>query len=189
VTALRLRIDSLPPSPDRDRLSADLDELRALVDQAVREARRSEREGLVPEVDGVAVLGERAAFWQPLAEEQGRPFEVVVPDTACPVRASAGDLTALLDVLLDNVFTHTPDGASVAIRLTPRPGGGLVLTVEDGGPGFVAAAVERGTSGAGSTGLGLAIARKTATESGGGLRVGSGAAGGGRVEVELGPPD
>jgi signal transduction histidine kinase len=188
VTALRLRIDSLPESPDRDRLSADLDELRALVDQAVREARRSEREGLVPEVDAAAVLTERASFWRPLAEDQGRPFTIEGPAGGHPVRASSGDLAALLDVLLDNVFTHTPDGASIEVRMTPRAGGGLVLVVEDGGPGFTAAAVERGVSDAGSTGLGLSIAAKTATESGGGLRVGSAAGGGGRVEVELGPP-
>ena len=68
--------------------------------------------------------------------------------------------------------------------------GGLVLTVADEGTGFPEDmdVAGRGTSGTGSTGLGLSIASKTATESGGGLRLGRTAAGGGLVVVELGPP-
>ena len=98
------------------------------------------------------------------------------------MHASEPDLVALVDVLLDNVFTHTPEGAAVAVAVAPRDGGGLVLTVDDAGPGFPPGVdvVRRGESGADSTGLGLAIAQQTATESGGGLVVGSapGAAGG-----------
>ena len=92
-------------------------------------------------------------------------------------------------MLLDNVFTHTPEGTALAVRVAPRPAGGLVLTVEDDGPGFPDGVdvVRRGTSGAESSGLGLAIAHKTATESGGGLVVERSPAGGGRVVVELGP--
>ena len=92
-------------------------------------------------------------------------------------------------MLLDNVFTHTPEGTALAVRLVPRPAGGLVLTVEDEGPGFPDGVdvVRRGTSGAESSGLGLAIADKTATGSGGGLVVERSPAGGGRVVVELGP--
>lgn len=188
VTALQLRIDSLPPSAERDRLAADLDELRATADQIVREARRSEREGLMPQAAAVAVLAERARFWEPLAEDQGRPFALVVEAGAeGRVRASVDDLVALLDVLLDNVFTYTPDGTAVLVRIAARPGGGVVLTVDDSGPGFPAQAIERGRSHTGSTGLGLSIATKTAAESGGGLRVSRTEAGGGRVVVDLGP--
>lgn len=188
ATALQLRIDSLPASADRDRLAADLAELRATVDQVVREARRSEREGLAPESDAARVLAERARFWEPLAEDQQRPFDLhVVTAGTTLVRASEADLVALLDVLLDNVFTHTPDSADVSIRICPRPGGGVLLTVEDDGPGIPADALVRGSSEAGSTGLGLSIAAKTAVESGGAIRVEQREEGGGRVVVELGP--
>jgi len=191
ITTLRLRVEALPDGSDRDRLGADLDELEAMVDHVVREARRSEREGLVASSDGVAVLSERVRFWEPLAEEQDRPFTLTCDVTGpVPVRASEEDLVALVDVLLDNVFTHAPDETPVAVALTARPGGGLVLTVEDGGPGFpeVLDVVRRGTSGAGSTGLGLSIVDKTATESGGGLSLGPSSYGGARVVVELGAP-
>ena len=191
ITALRLRIDGLADAADRDRLTADVDHLQGMVDHVVREARRSEREGLVPETDAVAVLVERAEFWAPLAEDQSRTFLLDVPDTSrVAVRASEQDLLALLDVLLDNVFSHTPEGAPVTVALAARPGGGLTLTVDDGGPGFPEGldVAHRGTSGAGSTGLGLSIVDRTATESGGGLALGRSPLGGARVEVVLGPP-
>jgi signal transduction histidine kinase len=189
ITSLRLRIDALTDEQERARLGEDLDRLQVMVDHVVTEARRSEREGLVVGAPGVAVLVDRAAFWAPLAEDQGRELTIDadVPETT--VRASRPDLEALLDVLLDNVFTHTPEGAALSVSLRPRAGGGLVLTVDDAGSGFPAGldVVRRGASGADSTGLGLAIAHKTATESGGGLVVGASPDGGGRVVVDLGP--
>lgn len=189
LTALQLRIDSLPESPNRDRLAADLAQLQTSIDEVMREARRSEREGLVATADGAAVLPDRARFWQPLAEDQGRRFTLQAENLpATPVRAAEADLVALLDVLLDNTFTHTPDTAAIRVHLAPRPAGGLILTVEDDGPGFTPNAVSRGASGTGSTGLGLSIAQRTATESGGGLRVERDPrSGGARVIVELGP--
>jgi signal transduction histidine kinase len=190
MTALRLRIDGLADPDDRARLGADLDELQATVDHVVREARRSEREGVVPESDGVAVVAERARFWEPLAEDQGRPFEVrVEPTRPVLVPASEEDLRAVVDVLLDNVFSHTPDDAAVLVELTLREGGGLRLTVDDGGRGFPEGidVAHRGESGSDSTGLGLSIVDKTATESGGGLSWGASPYGGARVVVDLGP--
>jgi signal transduction histidine kinase len=103
-----------------------------------------------------------------------------------PVRVGAAELGACVDALLGNVFAHTPEGASMAVRLHPRSEGAL-LVVEDAGPGFEAALLERGNSGGGSTGLGLDIARRTAESSGGGLTVSRPAEGGARVEVALGP--
>ncbi len=189
ITTLRLRVDGLPDEEDRERLASDLDELEAMVDHVVREARRSEREGLAPSTDGVALLRERVLFWEPLAQEQERAFDFTSTVTGpVAVRAAEEDLVALVDALLDNVFTHSPDGSPVAVSLAPRTEGGLVLTVEDGGAGFPDGldVVRRGTSGAGSTGLGLSIVDKTATESGGGLSLGASSSGGARVVVDLG---
>jgi signal transduction histidine kinase len=86
------------------------------------------------------------------------------------------------------VFAHTPEGTAFGVRLRPRPGGGAVLSVQDGGPGFAGHdPVRRGASGGGSTGLGLDIVRQAAEASGGSLTIGNAAAGGQAV-VELGPP-
>ena len=50
------------------------------------------------------------------------------------VRASRADLEALVDVLLDNVFSHTPDDAGVRITLTASDDR-VDLVVDDAGPG------------------------------------------------------
>ena len=191
MTALRLRVESVADPAERERLTGDLDELQSMVDHVVREARRSEREGLVAGTDGLAVLAERAEFWRPLAEDQDRVLRVDVTGSGpVRVRASAADLLALLDALMDNVFTHTDDGVAVRVSISPRAEGGLVLVVEDDGPGYPEGldVTRRGTSGAGSTGLGMSIVAATAAESGGRLVLGRTPTGGARAEVTLGPP-
>jgi signal transduction histidine kinase len=72
--------------------------------------------------------------------------------------------------------------------LTALPATGAMLVIEDRGPGFPDGpeALRRGTSGQGSTGLGLDIARSTAEASGGQLRIARGLRGGGCVQLELG---
>jgi len=93
-----------------------------------------------------------------------------------------------MDILLENVFAHTPDGAGLAIRLSRRAAGGAWLAVADDGPGFRSPdPTERGRSSGGSTGLGLDIARRIAESSGGTLHIGSSVSGGGSVTVGLGP--
>ncbi|MFT4010508.1 MAG: HAMP domain-containing sensor histidine kinase [Nocardioidaceae bacterium] len=190
MTALRLRVDALADADDRERLGSDLDELQAMVDYLIRQAQRAETDGLVVSVDAVETLAERARFWAPLAEDQGRRFEIRVEVTEpVQIRASAAELQALVDVLLDNAFTYTPDDADVAVTLQERAEGGVRLVVDDAGPG-VPAGIDiagRGASGTGSTGLGLSIVDKAATEHGGGLSWGRSPLGGARFVVELGP--
>ena len=131
---------------------------------------------------------ERAAFWHPLAEDTDRAMTVELADGPIQVRASGEDLAACLDILLENVFAHTPEGAALAIRLSRRAGGGAWLVVADDGPGFSHTGLaERGRSSGGSTGLGLDIARRIAEASGGTLTIGQSASGGGSVTVGLGP--
>lgn len=95
----------------------------------------------------------------------------------------------MVDALMDNVFSYTPDGAAVAVRLERRAGGGALLTVDDGGPGFPEGVdlTGRGASSSGSTGLGLSIALRTAEASGGGLSLERSALGGACVVLRLGP--
>jgi len=102
------------------------------------------------------------------------------------VACTATDLAATVDALLGNVFAHTPSGCAFAISLEAA-GEQVVLTVSDEGPGWrLAHAETRGRSGAGSTGLGLDIARRTAAASGGSLEREQGPTGGAVVTVHLG---
>jgi len=186
VTALRLRVETVSDPDLRDRLAGDLDSLEATVDEIVREARRSEREGLDPRTDAVAVIAERVRHWAPLAEDLGRPWEVDLATTGPLLRASRADLEALVDVLLDNVFSHTADTDAVRICLAATDDR-VDLVVEDAGPGLPPGldATGRGASGAGSTGLGLSIAARTAEDAGGALTTGASDMGGARVAVTL----
>jgi signal transduction histidine kinase len=185
VTALRLRVETVDDPALRDRLAGDLDALQATVDEIVREARRSEREGLDPRTDAVGVIAERVRHWEPLAEDQGRAYDLRLATSGPLLRAST-DLEAMVDVLLDNVFSHTPDDAAVRITLDADDDA-VELVVEDAGPGLPADldATGRGESGSGSTGLGLSIAARTAEDSGGVITTGTSDMGGARVAVTL----
>jgi len=187
MTALRLDIDSLSDEAQRRRLLAGLDALHRLIDEVIRTARRPERDGVGAAADLVAVCAERVAFWSALAQDAGRPVETLLPTVPIRVRVSAADLAAALDALLENVFTHTPDGTPMrveAVRL--RDGGGRVV-ISDGGPGLNAVPAGRGVSAAGSTGLGMDIARRTAEAAGGAMRTGTSVLGGAAVELTFRP--
>jgi signal transduction histidine kinase len=186
LTALRLDAEALH-SPARERLLDDVDALGRTVSEVIAEARRPVREGLGASCDATAVVADRVAFWAVLAEEEGRDVALELPGAAQPVRVGAADLGAAVDALLGNVFAHTPEGAGFRVAVRPRAGGGAEVVVADAGPGLPEPAVERGRSGAGSTGLGLDIARRTAESSGGELRIASSASGA-TVTVALGPP-
>jgi signal transduction histidine kinase len=186
LTALRLDAESLPAG-DRERLLADVDALGRGIDEVISEARRTTREGLGAGCDATAVVATRVRFWSVLAEEERREVEVRLPDRPLPVRVPASDLAAAVDALLGNVFAHTPEGTAFTVAVRPRDGGGADVVVTDRGAGVPAGAVERGASGAGSTGLGLDIARRTAEASGGALGIDASRRGT-TVTLELGAP-
>lgn len=189
MTALRMEVDMLaagtPTTEQVQRVASRVDGLERAVTALIRDARRRGDE--TPQrCDASAVVRDRVEFWSPLANDEGRPVTVELPEPSTPVRARAADLSAALDALLGNVFTHTPVGTPFAVILASG-GAGARLTVADRGPGLGADvdAVRRGASGAGSTGLGLDIARRVALESGGALHV-EDSADGVRVTLELG---
>ena len=102
------------------------------------------------------------------------------------VRLSEQDAAAAVDVLLGNVFSHTPEGTPYAVTVD-RHDDRVRLVIDDGGPGMpdAATAVERGASAVGSTGLGLDIATSSARAAGGGLFVARAPLSGARVVIDL----
>lgn len=199
VAALRLDAETLLARSDSEeahRIAADVAALERSVDDVIRKARRPFRDA--PYADLAAVARERATFWLPLAEDQGRTTEIETAgiDTAgkatrpvsvpvpVPVPVPEDDLAAAIDALIGNVLDHTPQGTPFRITVRTGPAGGPELTVADEGPGLPPTyAAERGTSGGGSTGLGLDIARRTAEDAGGTFDITSDATRGTRVTL------
>ena len=97
------------------------------------------------------------------------------------------ELAAALDVLVDNVFTHTADGVGFTVGAARR-GTGVRVRVGDGGSGVPASALaERGRSRTGSTGLGLDIARRCVETVGGTFELTTGLDGGVEVRCDFPP--
>jgi signal transduction histidine kinase len=189
LTALRIDAESLRDIADKAQLLDDVSAVERTVSKVIHDARRPARPGEDPVCEAGIVVAERAAFWRPLAEDTERQMTVDVAAEQIRVQVSREDLATCADILLENVFAHTPEGVACAIRLSHREPGGAWLVVADEGPGFPPSdPTERGRSSIGSTGLGLDIARRIAESSGGTLMIGRSASGGGVVTVELGPP-
>jgi len=185
LTALRLDVE-LGEGDQAGRLSNDVDELERVVDSVIRELRRQSREGMTSASDLADVARGRIAFWAVLAEEQGRSCRTDIMSGIALIKGERADLEAALDVLIDNVFAHTPEHTAFAVSLRPHADGTVRLSVEDEGPGIASDGVARGDSGSRSTGLGLDIVRRVAAASGGSLVVGDREGGGTRVDVVFG---
>ncbi|NBE85132.1 sensor histidine kinase [Micromonospora rubida] len=186
LTALRLEAESLREPQEAARIAAAVDGLERAVTGLIRQARRDRSPAAVGG-DAAAVVADRVAFWSVLAEDTGREVRCDLNPGPLPVRVPADELAAALDALLGNVFAHTPDGTAFTVRLA-RDADGVVLTVSDEGPGMPAATVRRGASPAGSTGLGLDIARRAAEAGGGRLELRTAPGGGAEVRLRLAPP-
>ena len=185
LTALRLDAEGLRDPDEAARIVAHVAALDRAVTGVIENARQPAE--LVPTVaDAARVVAARAAFWSVLAEDQQRPMDLAVSGGPLLVAVSPGELADCIDALIGNVFAHTPEGTAFSIGLSASPRGTL-LVVGDAGPGLGdPERLRRGVSGAGSTGLGLDIARRIANESGGALTFGRSSLGGAEVRVELG---
>ncbi|MDZ5621727.1 sensor histidine kinase [Nocardioides bizhenqiangii] len=172
VTALRLDAEAVADPGVAQRLQEHVAHLQRTVDAIVRDARRPVRHTIRAGCDARTVVADRMAFWSALAEDQGRPVRVRLTDGPAPVAVDAADLTDVLDVLVDNVFAHTPEDAAIDVTLE-APGGQVLMEISDTGPGIGSPgdAGER----PGSTGLGLQIARRTVAAIGGTMDIRSGA--------------
>jgi signal transduction histidine kinase len=195
LTALRLDAEAMPPGPIGERMRQACDLLDSELDAIIRGSRddstRGDPSGAGDEpipygrrgagrTDLVDVLADRLAFWSVLAEDQERPWEVVGGDEPVMVSLSRSELILVVEAMLGNVFAHTPERVAFRVSVSPSE-----LLVDDAGPGLLdpAAAVRRGVSGAGSTGLGLDIVRKAADAMSGQLVVARGPLGGARVGI------
>jgi two-component system, OmpR family, sensor kinase len=174
---------------------------REMVDSALRSSRRMNR--LVADLlllaradagrmaahnrcDLAEIAGDAAAEAAPLMG--GRHFEIE-NDRPLRVEGSSDELHRMVLNLLDNAARHTPEGATIELRLS-REGEFAVVEVADDGPGIPAAMrtqiFDRFVRGEGpadtargtGTGLGLAIVSAVAASHGGTVEATESASGG-----------
>ncbi|WP_430791889.1 HAMP domain-containing protein [Actinoplanes sp. G11-F43] len=185
LTGLRLDVEAMPPGPIAERMRQACDLLDEELEAIITGARLGsiEKRGS-QQCDLVDVLADRLAFWSVLAEDQERPWEVVGGNEPVLLPMPAGEVILVVDALLGNVFSHTPDGTAFRVLVSSTG-----LLVDDAGPGIPdpAAAVRRGFSGAGSTGLGLDIVRRAAETVHGQMIIERSPLGGARIGFLLHP--
>ncbi len=183
MTSLRLEAEGLSDPDDRASVLSQIDRLEGAVDSLITAARTKGAEVGISRLD--LVVAERSAFWSVLAEEQAREMTVDC-EPGVGVAVPPSQMADALDVLIDNVFSHTDPGVSFRVA-SGAIGGRAFLRVEDRGPGIPdRTVVGRGASGHGSTGLGMDIARRTAELAGGGLEISDRPGGGARVTLWFG---
>lgn len=185
LTALRLEAERVRGS---ERFSQAIEAMEREVDHLIHTARQpvEAREPEPAQCDAGEVVRKRMSFWAAVADDQSRPFRILGIERSAPVPIPASVLAAALDALLGNVFRYTPQGTPFEVAVTRRDGY-VAVRVDDAGPGIdrPQLAVRRGTSGRGSTGLGLDIVRRAAVAARGTVDVGRGALGGTSVVVLL----
>jgi signal transduction histidine kinase len=197
LTALRLDAEPIA-GPAGERVRRSINNLEVEVDQLIRSARQPPAntgeitkvgaDGLPtgPKCDASEIVRERMVFWSAVAGDQGRTCKRVGATLPAPVPVSRADLAAALDAILGNVFRYTPQGTPIEVAVTRRDGW-VAVRVDDGGPGIPdpEAAMQRGVSNKGSTGLGLDIARRLAAGVNGAVNIGRSRFGGASVVVLL----
>jgi signal transduction histidine kinase len=158
---------------------AEVDRLEATVEELLAHARNTGRPQAIVDFEQIVAVAD--SRWHGRLAADGRPLRTTVGQVE-PVRASATALTQILDVLLDNAFTHGQGAVTVTVR---RAGPGTAVDVSDEGPGIdrdPEAIFGRGVSlsnshdgnghtrnGQESNGIGLALARGLAQSQGGQL--------------------
>jgi signal transduction histidine kinase len=190
LTVLRLNAASLGEGPAADQTRAAVEQLEREVDTIIRTAREAKPQtqpaGAGAGCDASEVIRARMDFWSALAEDEGREVRLAGVDRPVRIPVARAELAAVLDALLGNVFRHTAEGTAFSVDVHNGDDAVIVL-VSDAGGGISdpAAALTRGNSGhrAGSTGLGLDIARRVAESTGGDVRIGRSVLGGTEVRI------
>jgi signal transduction histidine kinase len=201
LTALRLRLEMLEIDSDdanRDDIDGARNEVQRMsrmVDGLLALARAERTQGARPGRLALdEALQERAAAWQPVAEERG--VSIVARGGGLKARCTSDMLSQVLDNLIANALEVAPANSVLTLQAnTEDSSSGSVIAVHviDHGPGltdeqrerafdrFWRATNERGELG--GTGLGLAIVQKLVESEGG--RAELRAADGGGIDAVL----
>jgi signal transduction histidine kinase len=188
LTALALDASAIGDGPAAERLRQTIASLESDVNTLIRADPAPDGPA---RCDVVEVVQRRVTFWAAVAQLTGRRCELRTAPPPALIALAADDLAAVVDTLLGNILSHTPDGTDFAVAVV-RHAGWISLVVDDAGPGVAdpAAALRRGQSSAeGRTGLGLDIARDAVEATGGTIHIERSALGGARIRLRFAEAD
>lgn len=197
LTVMRTAIDDeRRPSPAL--LKSQLERMDDIVGYQLKRAQTS---GHMTFARPVAIAGAAESVVQTL-EQAYRDRQIRCEfelDDAARFYGEAGDLTELLGNLLENAFKWCQNQVLLKARSLPKVPGrrpGLMLAVEDDGPGFEADTAQRllgrgvrGDEQVAGHGIGLAVVREIAEAYGARIELGRSALGGARVALTFGEND
>jgi signal transduction histidine kinase len=186
LTAVRLRLDELSAHSDpdvvqeADEAMAQVDRLTLAIDELVRSS-RSDGSAAAEQVPVVGELTGLIAEWQRNFEDVSRTL-TLTGDASVTASVTGSRLREAVSVLVDNALSHGGGACTVSVRLVPaldtaeRKREPLAcVEVSDEGAGvsneLAPHIFDRGFSGAGSTGVGLALARALVEADGGRLEL------------------
>jgi signal transduction histidine kinase len=176
LTALSMRLEEMVEAADypdvvREEGAAALaqtDRLAQVVGQLLGRARRSSSGA--PRLSSLDdIVSQQVMEWEPAFRGADRKLEVS-GEAGLHAYVSAGGVSQVIATLLDNALAHGAGTVTIRTSQTPRS---VVIEVRDEGkgvpPDLAHRIFERSVSGAGGTGLGLALARSVAASDGGQL--------------------
>jgi len=181
----------LPPAAaaDLDKIVAATLHAREIVRKLMLFAR--ERPPAQERITLARVVGEGVAFVESRAQKAGVEIRQDVSPDLPEILADPNQLCQVLVNLAVNAIQAMPEGGALTVEAY-RDGAGVVLAVEDDGPGMPPQVAERifepffTTKGVGEgTGLGLAVVHGIVSGHGGSIRVESHPGQGSRFEVRL----
>src|SRR5262245_55808788 len=176
LTALSMRLEEMVAAAENPEVVreegtaalAQADRLAQVVGQLLGRARRSSSGA--PQLSSIDdIISQQVTEWDPAFRAVSRKLEVT-GEKGLRAYVSAGGVSQVVATLLDNALVHGGGTVSIRTSQTPRS---VVIEVKDEGKGVPADLVhrifERSVSGAGGTGLGLALAKSVASSDGGQL--------------------
>jgi signal transduction histidine kinase len=173
ITALRFELEDLSQWPETtpavaaelELALAELDRLSEAISELLGLARGLRQDASV-ELDLAGLAAETVGRWQAHAESRDRKISHQTTG-ATAARVTPGPVKQILDVLIENACTHGRGDITVT---TSDAGAYLCIRVSDEGRLDLDHEVfRRGVSGAGGTGVGLAVATELAESMGGRL--------------------
>lgn len=178
LAALSMRLEEIELISDSDDVKqeasaslAQIDRLTGVVEDLLQNSRQASG-GTTEAVDLDDVFEQQRDEWQSTFDRAGRGLSFF-NDAERVVLASPGALTQVLATLIENSLRYGDGDTTISTRSSS--GRGVFIDVADEGDGvpedLVKSLFDRGVSGKGSTGVGLALAKDLVTADGGRLEL------------------